>query len=222
MTERSSTGTEAVRQCTCHPSDNPPVPCAKKYALSECRAHERFREFADIVWQHATEGASFPSTVTRDMLIERWGGVVPAQQTPDYALGKRAAEFIGNIDPFGDHFSEHDLRTLAGQKWNIATEGYADIARQTTEPGSYPEALRLIRKYRTDPKEGIGNLFVKVAQALEEAERPRRNDLAKMLNAWSFWRELGAELQSELLDCIEHTYGHGTTAFSSTKCGTKP
>jgi len=22
--------------CTCHPSDNPPVPCAKKYALSEC------------------------------------------------------------------------------------------------------------------------------------------------------------------------------------------
>ncbi|WP_342152397.1 hypothetical protein [Methylorubrum sp. SB2] len=26
------------RSCTCHPSDNPPVPCAKKYALSECRA----------------------------------------------------------------------------------------------------------------------------------------------------------------------------------------
>src|SRR5438105_1892685 len=24
--------------CTCHPDDNPPVPCPKKYALSECRA----------------------------------------------------------------------------------------------------------------------------------------------------------------------------------------
>lgn len=22
--------------CTCHPSDNPPVPCARRYALSEC------------------------------------------------------------------------------------------------------------------------------------------------------------------------------------------
>ncbi len=25
------------RPCTCHPDDNPPVPCAKKYALSECK-----------------------------------------------------------------------------------------------------------------------------------------------------------------------------------------
>lgn len=29
------------RPCTCHPDDNPPVPCPRKYALSECRAaHE--------------------------------------------------------------------------------------------------------------------------------------------------------------------------------------
>jgi len=26
------------RPCTCHPDDNPPVPCAQQYALSECRA----------------------------------------------------------------------------------------------------------------------------------------------------------------------------------------
>jgi hypothetical protein len=26
------------RSCTCHPDDNPPVPCAQMYALSECRA----------------------------------------------------------------------------------------------------------------------------------------------------------------------------------------
>lgn len=25
------------RSCTCHPDDNPPVPCAEKYALTECR-----------------------------------------------------------------------------------------------------------------------------------------------------------------------------------------
>jgi hypothetical protein len=25
------------RPCTCHPDDNPPIPCAKQYALSECK-----------------------------------------------------------------------------------------------------------------------------------------------------------------------------------------
>lgn len=27
-----------ARPCTCHPDDNPPQPCAQKYALTECRA----------------------------------------------------------------------------------------------------------------------------------------------------------------------------------------
>lgn len=26
------------RPCTCHPDDSPPTPCAKQYALTECRA----------------------------------------------------------------------------------------------------------------------------------------------------------------------------------------
>lgn len=26
-----------VRPCTCHPDDNPPVPCPRKYALTDCR-----------------------------------------------------------------------------------------------------------------------------------------------------------------------------------------
>jgi hypothetical protein len=28
---------DGERKCTCHPDDNPPVPCARQYALSECR-----------------------------------------------------------------------------------------------------------------------------------------------------------------------------------------
>jgi hypothetical protein len=27
-----------TRPCTCHPDDNPPRPCPRKYALTECRA----------------------------------------------------------------------------------------------------------------------------------------------------------------------------------------
>lgn len=38
----------AKRPCTCHPDDNPPVPCAKRYALSECRAAQSANE--PIAW----------------------------------------------------------------------------------------------------------------------------------------------------------------------------
>lgn len=27
-----------ARTCTCHPDDNPPKPCPRKFALNECRA----------------------------------------------------------------------------------------------------------------------------------------------------------------------------------------
>jgi hypothetical protein len=30
-----------IRPCTCHPDDNPPVPCQQKYALEECRKAAR-------------------------------------------------------------------------------------------------------------------------------------------------------------------------------------
>jgi hypothetical protein len=35
--------------CTCHPEDNPPVPCPHKYALDECRrAAEAAGEVAEV------------------------------------------------------------------------------------------------------------------------------------------------------------------------------
>lgn len=36
-----STRHPETRACTCHPDDSPPQPCAKQYALRECRAEER-------------------------------------------------------------------------------------------------------------------------------------------------------------------------------------
>lgn len=40
-----------TRPCTCHPDDNPPKPCPKKYALSECRAAgEDARDAARYRW----------------------------------------------------------------------------------------------------------------------------------------------------------------------------
>lgn len=36
------------RSCTCHPSDNPPQPCAKRYALQECREVAQDTEIASL------------------------------------------------------------------------------------------------------------------------------------------------------------------------------
>lgn len=35
------------RRCTCHPDDDPPRPCAEKYALTECRVSA----LEDAMWQ---------------------------------------------------------------------------------------------------------------------------------------------------------------------------
>lgn len=40
------------RPCTCHPEDNPPTPCAHKYASRDCRIADvarRIRYAADMV-----------------------------------------------------------------------------------------------------------------------------------------------------------------------------
>lgn len=44
------------RPCTCHPDDSPPVPCAKRYALTECKAaaYDAMRQrVADLEAWHA-------------------------------------------------------------------------------------------------------------------------------------------------------------------------
>lgn len=44
---------QADRPCTCHPDDKPPVPCAQKYSLNECRAAQavRAKMGAGVGWQ---------------------------------------------------------------------------------------------------------------------------------------------------------------------------
>lgn len=37
MSDTAQTNKADPRTCTCHPSDCPPVPCPRKYALTECR-----------------------------------------------------------------------------------------------------------------------------------------------------------------------------------------
>ena len=45
--------TKTQRKCTCHPDDNPPKPCAQRYAMGECKAYQCGRDDA-MKWADAT------------------------------------------------------------------------------------------------------------------------------------------------------------------------
>ena len=66
------------RTCTCHPDDNPPVPCAKQYALTECK--KKAAQFAKHVspQKYATKDP-WPTVPWREDEVEvptLWGAIV--------------------------------------------------------------------------------------------------------------------------------------------------
>lgn len=73
-----------VRPCTCHPDDNPPIPCAQKYALSECKASVEVTDRLDPINEVA---ALMRSLTWREMmdLSEAWN--TPADILHKWAVG---------------------------------------------------------------------------------------------------------------------------------------
>lgn len=47
MSDNTAQANNDPRRCTCHPDDDPPRPCAEKYALHECQV----AALADAMWQ---------------------------------------------------------------------------------------------------------------------------------------------------------------------------
>ena len=53
------------RPCTCHPDDNPPQPCAQRYALTECKALAQPETAEPVAWAVMCDG-----NVTQTWLTE--------------------------------------------------------------------------------------------------------------------------------------------------------
>jgi hypothetical protein len=96
------------RSCTCHPDDNPPHPCPRKFALSECRAASLVQGTEATAGGGATQGVigipappvvarvfievgqsprfllqpTAPVAVKQGMLREGWNDLVPAGVAP--------------------------------------------------------------------------------------------------------------------------------------------
>ena len=60
-----------MRTCTCHPDDNPPVPCPRKFALSDCRRAARLRD--KIAEQDKVRGRPLTATEQLNNLEDALG-----------------------------------------------------------------------------------------------------------------------------------------------------
>ena len=146
-----------------------------------------------------------------DLEAQRWKcgarqrNIGPEVQDCDWPVcgcDPHASKVLDAIEESGFKIIRDETRGHQAPSATIAAH-HGATGEDMTDP-DYAEALRLIRKHK-QPGDTVGKMFMRVAKALEE---PKRADLAMVLNAWHFWGELTPELQSELLDCIEHVYGN--------------
>lgn len=61
MTEEA---VEDTRTCHCHPDDNPPVPCPRKFALNTCRHADLLRDMTECYEEWEVDGGD----------VRRWIG----------------------------------------------------------------------------------------------------------------------------------------------------
>lgn len=59
------------RACTCHPDDNPPVPCPRKYALTHCRAVDLGKRLRHAITTASNDDYSKVGTEERKRHMDR-------------------------------------------------------------------------------------------------------------------------------------------------------
>lgn len=92
------TGTGA-RPCTCHPDDNPPVPCARRYALAECLQADQQQPAANLLGELCANCAE-PLGIHNERTDLCPGGVTKFKRKPaaDADAGERRAKLQERAD----------------------------------------------------------------------------------------------------------------------------
>lgn len=113
---------EVKRPCTCHPDDNPPSPCQRKYALQDCRAAvvEKLVAFLDPLFLNEAVTQDQRTAIKDAIYIMRGAAAGPMNtedENGDAASGPRNGlhcKGCGNaIDPdwccCGDSVASHGM-----------------------------------------------------------------------------------------------------------------
>lgn len=144
---------EEGRPCTCHPGDNPPVPCAKQYALTECKAVAD-PAISDAAW-------------ARRLKVKAAGKEQHEDQYKQHGLVLRTREEW-------EQQQDADIATLCKERDDALsnlTAANAEIERLTRE---LDDEWALLREYMR--VETLGEVVLpkkRPAQALESLRKPR-------------------------------------------------
>lgn len=147
---------QAERTCTCHPWDNPPVPCAQRYALTECvqaairaleaKVREAESEHAGVVATlgKALRELSFAAQTTGGT-AGRDEGLVAAIDGATQALSligvSRSIDLVSELRADRDRLAAENAklrgfaREFFGRHWNIRSYATPDIRRLAAKHG---------------------------------------------------------------------------------------
>jgi len=162
-----------VKPCTCHPDDNPPIPCAKQYALSECRS------VADAAG--ASEDAlSQIAVVVKDLIecLMLWNGQAFAGLDMDALAGLRdelndiAKESSNDLMQAAWSARDAEIAALRKERdhWKANHDAQVSRARLLIERTDMP--LERVRAY-----EELAALRERIAGMEKDAERARWIDV---------------------------------------------
>jgi hypothetical protein len=124
---------EETRACTCHPDDNPPRPCPRKFALNECRAAHAGDAVAGLVgkWRAEAKDWREAAEIVPARNRSNWLSAADAKEADAdelaAALQSSGREGMVNAPPAADAsmVSERVERAAAEQAYTMQAFDYA-------------------------------------------------------------------------------------------------
>ncbi len=127
-----------TRPCTCHPDDNPPRPCPRKFALGECRAASEAAQGAEpAAWQHKPDraGAIWVLSHMSPDEATAWNDI--AESRPLYYHPPPAAQPAPATEPLGLTGGGHSVAGAPG--WIACAERMPPLGEEVLVCLSEPE-----------------------------------------------------------------------------------
>ena len=127
------------KPCTCHPDDNPPVPCPQKFALSECRAAVPLPHAVAIQMcsdfkesdQSCGDPNHSPESCTCLKLARAWRGMESDLAAAQDAIDRKVAEYSLAMANLGQQLKEaQEARQAAEERAEASERALAEIREE--------------------------------------------------------------------------------------------
>lgn len=127
------------RACTCHPDDDPPVPCAKQYALLQCRLVAPVAWRVECRWKDRARGGGWRKYADY--------GTLKAAETSQQVFSN-PGDIESRIVPLYTHAYIVSLQDEANslREANTKLVGALDMIRETLNGGNVEDLLHTVNE----------------------------------------------------------------------------